>query len=804
MSYSGYWRDSITDSAGNALRDAMVEVRLQGETALADIATRQAGAVTPAANPLPVNALGALEFFAQPGLYTLTIISGSTSTTRDVGVFPLVPADFDFSRAAEASNRPIIWATDARWGAVGDGVTDSTAAIQAAIDYAYSLVTGIAPAKRGTKVWLPNGEYVISSLTVPNGVDLCGENVSFTVLVAKPDSPGPMLRLKPTSLPLTSHIQRQPHSLISRLLVNANNSGSLLISGGRAVAGSPVVFFTGDLSEVQPGYLVLAQGVVDLTYVTSKATGQVTLSANSLMTWGCNTVALLSNTVVDGTPRGQAVVSAGVLSLIWPGQTVSGVGIASGTTVLSVSGTTEILTQQVTQAISSALDFGLRNVVFLKAVRKTNCVLNDESASVYVGDTSGIQVGMAVRGQGIRDQTHVKAIASGYVTLTIAASSGINPAVLFFTLEKHGLLIENESAADSYSNTGDYPGVEVANVHVTNTSGDGVSIGPGRNMTELFYVHVVYSRGSGIVQNSAGDCLVTHCMSGSNWKSALRVGTAATPRFIDCEFWQTQLSDRYPDVDINDVTAVQIAQCEINGRINLGDSNGGRNAALLSGINFIQAVTNRFWDNSPAYGVIEANGYVGVIATGCYFLASSRDDNDLNKSNQYLIYTAGTAQVRLIDAQIARNSLDALPFSTRIWNDTNDVQYSTGLGDVVGDDSPSQRATYAGSTAYGKSGSSQADIVFHNRSGNAGKVIAYEYDETERAYLQMSPSGPTFRKSADGQQALGIGSPVVGDGWKEPARLGSHFMWVDGSGRLRLSYSLPATDTDGAIVGTQS
>jgi hypothetical protein len=69
------------------------------------------------------------------------------------------------------------------FGAVGDGTTDDTAAIQAAITYAASTVNGAA----GKEVLLPTGTYLISSrITLPNRVGLRGANGRGTVI--KPHS----------------------------------------------------------------------------------------------------------------------------------------------------------------------------------------------------------------------------------------------------------------------------------------------------------------------------------------------------------------------------------------------------------------------------------------------------------------------------------------------------------------------------------------------------------------------------------------------------------------------------------------
>lgn len=45
---------------------------------------------------------------------------------------------------------------------------------------------------------------------------------------------------------------------------------------------------------------------------------------------------------------------------------------------------------------------------------------------------------------------------------------------------------------------------------------------------------------------------------------------------------------------------------------------------------------------------------------------------------------------------------------------------------------------------------------------------------------------------------------IQGAGWKQPSRLGAYFLWVDGTGDLRISATRPTSDTDGTVVGTQT
>ena len=132
----------------------------------------------------------------------------------------------------------VVNVTDAQWGAVGDGQTDDTAAIQSAINYAGSLAfslsnlngTGVYGFGRSyVTVYLPSGLYYITSqLVIPAGVNLHTEGIFQAQMQTVTISNGVKTV---TQDPYTPAIKFNTGSHASLLQLNSYNNGSGVVFG---------------------------------------------------------------------------------------------------------------------------------------------------------------------------------------------------------------------------------------------------------------------------------------------------------------------------------------------------------------------------------------------------------------------------------------------------------------------------------------------------------------------------------------------------------------------------------------------
>ncbi len=155
--------DVVQNRQGTAVVGATVTV-YDANGNLATLYSNNSNAAS--SNPVYTNSDGEYAFYAANGTYSITIALAGYATETKPGVVLFDPSDAQtanqinflqagtgaVTRTAQSKLRDVVSVKD--FGAVGDGVTDDTAAIQAAID-------GLAT--NGGTLLLPPGTYKISS-----------------------------------------------------------------------------------------------------------------------------------------------------------------------------------------------------------------------------------------------------------------------------------------------------------------------------------------------------------------------------------------------------------------------------------------------------------------------------------------------------------------------------------------------------------------------------------------------------------------------------------------------------------------
>lgn len=173
------FRDIVQDNKGNAILGATITVTLNSDGSAATLYSDNS--LTSQDNPFTASTVdGAYEFYAAANRYNITITKTGfdTESLTDVliedGIYWRLLSS---ETAADITDYSYEWGNVKRYGALGDGSTDDTTAIQAAIDNATS---------NGRGVYFPAGQYLISStLTVTGGnYHISGESMENTYIYA--------------------------------------------------------------------------------------------------------------------------------------------------------------------------------------------------------------------------------------------------------------------------------------------------------------------------------------------------------------------------------------------------------------------------------------------------------------------------------------------------------------------------------------------------------------------------------------------------------------------------------------------
>ncbi len=169
------------NASGAPLASGKVYTYLAGTTTPAATYTTEALS-TANSNPVVLNSAGRASIWLDPDVtYRIVLKTANDETVYDVdnissgvaGTVPSASVEFTQSGASsavtlESKLQEVISVRD--FGAVGDGVTDDTAAIQAAVDYAGTITGSSDYTATGVGVFFPAGDYLISStITITSG-----------------------------------------------------------------------------------------------------------------------------------------------------------------------------------------------------------------------------------------------------------------------------------------------------------------------------------------------------------------------------------------------------------------------------------------------------------------------------------------------------------------------------------------------------------------------------------------------------------------------------------------------------------
>jgi len=157
------YQNAILDLKGNAIAGASLTVYLYGTLTTATIYSDNG--VTPITpGSLTTDSEGEFGFYAANGRYTVSVIATGFTSQQFYDVLLFDPADAGITSIKD-------------YGAVGDGVTDDTAAIQAAID--------AIEAGGGGTLTIPEGIYIAAGLQIKHKVYLQGAGEAATTLKLK-------------------------------------------------------------------------------------------------------------------------------------------------------------------------------------------------------------------------------------------------------------------------------------------------------------------------------------------------------------------------------------------------------------------------------------------------------------------------------------------------------------------------------------------------------------------------------------------------------------------------------------------
>jgi len=284
------------------------------------------------------------------------------------------------------------------------------------------------------------------------------------------------------------------------------------------------------------------------------------------------------------------------------------------TTVLSIDSGTQF-TLSTTANYSYATGAGMFRDNYIRLMSGV-----DLATTFTVNDATNLAVGMRVESTMTRTDCYILDINGLTITVDVPLIATDTNVSTNFSVFNCGIFAQKESLAPGFDPARSYRGPVLRTVTVSNAGGDGVYIGGERNQWWFEDLQVIFGNASGVRINSASDGQGSGVLSGSNVRSALKVGTSATPRFLRSEFWTGTNPDKSSEIEVNGCLAFQFISGEVNGKVKVTPNlTRTWHGVRFVNVNFIYGEASTLADGTPPDGLIIVDSTDGVSAENCYF-----------------------------------------------------------------------------------------------------------------------------------------------------------------------------------------
>jgi hypothetical protein len=242
---------------------------------------------------------------------------------------------------------------------------------------------------------------------------------------------------------------------VARFETSAGITG---VTGTQATVGSTTITYSGTVTAVTVGMGISAPGIPYGTTILTKNTADTTFTISQPITAALSSTALnfvgpstsSSGAVAAGvtgitgtaTISTNTVTAVGTITSLVPGMGISGTGIPTGTTILSISSQVITISANVTAALSAtALTFtgataaSLSGTVGLGTVSPAITGSGTTTALTLAGGSTAalsyLTPGMGISGTNIAAGTYIAAIGSTAVTLSQAPTGTVSGTMTF-------------------------------------------------------------------------------------------------------------------------------------------------------------------------------------------------------------------------------------------------------------------------------------------------------------------------------------------------------------------------------------